>query len=217
MSRTSALGNFTLLPVLADAADITQVGTTMADRIEKYVLMRFTSVANRDAVVTSPEQGMHCVTTDLGRIWVYSGAAWVFLGYYLAAGRPGVILTDAGQTITTATATQITWGTEVSDVDGWTAGGIALLTVPAGWAGRYLVSYQGAWSGGVGAAAAVVAVHSDGVRRWEGGQAGGFFGYPVVTFLATLAVADNFYFQVYQSSGANRDITSRLEITWLGP
>ena len=58
MSRTSALGNFTLLPVLADAADITAVGTTMADRIEKYVNMRFTTAAARDALITSPEAGM---------------------------------------------------------------------------------------------------------------------------------------------------------------
>lgn len=58
MSRTSALGQFTLLPVLADAADITEAGTTMADRIEKYVNLRFASAAARDAVVTSPEEAM---------------------------------------------------------------------------------------------------------------------------------------------------------------
>jgi hypothetical protein len=79
VSRTSALGQFTLLPVLADAADITAVGTTMADRIEKYVNMRFASTAARDAAITSPEEGM-CAYIDSDDVaegpTLYNGAAW---------------------------------------------------------------------------------------------------------------------------------------------
>lgn len=76
MSRTSALGQFTLLPTLADTADITSVGTTMADRIEKYVMMRFANAAARDAVITVPEQGMQAFLTTPNVMTFYDGTAW---------------------------------------------------------------------------------------------------------------------------------------------
>lgn len=76
MSRTSALTQWTGLPVLGDAADITAVGTTMADQIEKYVMMRFATAAARDALITSPEQGMHAyLSTPKVDTW-YDGTAW---------------------------------------------------------------------------------------------------------------------------------------------
>lgn len=76
MSRTSALQQFINLPTLSDASDITATGTTMADRIEKYVNMRFATAAARDAVITAPEQGMQVfLTTPQVMTW-YDGTAW---------------------------------------------------------------------------------------------------------------------------------------------
>lgn len=76
MTRTSALTQWTGLPVLADAADITLVGTTMADNIEKYVHMRFATAVARDAAITSPEAGMHAyLSTPKVDTW-YDGTAW---------------------------------------------------------------------------------------------------------------------------------------------
>lgn len=77
MSRSSSLGQFTLLPVLADGADITSLGTTLADQVEKKVIMRFASTAARDALITSPEDGMECRITGTERKYRYtSGGAW---------------------------------------------------------------------------------------------------------------------------------------------
>lgn len=78
MTRTSDLGQLTLLPVLADAADITAVGTTMADQVEKKLNMRFATEAARDAEITSPEEGMECYTLDLDRTWLYT-TSWVLM------------------------------------------------------------------------------------------------------------------------------------------
>ena len=214
MSRTSALGNFTLLPVLADAADITAVGTTMADRIEKYVVMRFATIAARDAAITSPEEGMVAVITNDDRYWIYSGAAWVFMGYYAAAGRTGAILTDTGRTITTATLTDIVWTAETQDVDGW-GNGVANITVPTGWGGRALVSHHALWSSSsLGTTPAIAAFVNGGQIEAADGLAPQ--GIHTLAFTRLFAAADTIKFQAFQNSGGSVTVTSRVEIHWLG-
>lgn len=160
-------------------------------------------------------EGLVIDETDLDRLWVYDGAAWRFITNYGTAGRPGVILTDAAQTIATATTTDITWGTEVSDVDGWTSGGSATLTVPSGWDGRYVITYSGSWSSGPGSPASVVLYHN-GVTVYEALGSSAPFSAPCVTAIRSMAASDTLKVAVYHSAGANRDITSRLEIAWLG-
>jgi hypothetical protein len=120
----------------------------------------------------------------------------------------GVILTDAAQTFTSAVAGDITWSTEISDPDGWTAGGIATLTIPAGKAGRYLTTLQGFFSAvapglvyGVLNGSAAFSSPIDNVS-----------GLMTLSFLHTFVVGDTIKFQVYQTSGSNKDVTSRLEI-----
>lgn len=132
-------------------------------------------------------------------------------GLVPAAG--GVILTDAAQTITTATITDVTWGTEVSDPDGWTAGGIASLTVPAGKGGRYMITYTGAWSGAVGTTPGA-AFYLNAVYQFDVPVSlGGFPGLThVLSFVRTLVAGDTFRFSVFHNAGVNRDITSRLEV-----
>lgn len=126
----------------------------------------------------------------------------------------GVVLTDSGQTITSATVTDITWGTEVKDPDGWTSGGSATLTVPTGKGGRYIITYQGYYNGTVGTQSAVTCVYNA-TATYEAVTAGGAWFAPTLTFVRTLAAGDTLKFAVYHSAGANRDITSRLEIAWL--
>lgn len=214
MSRTSSLSQLTTLPVLADAADITAVGTTMADQIEKKLWMRFASIVVRDATITSPEEGMVAVITADDRWWIYSGSAWVFGGNYTSTSRSGVILTDVAQTIGTGVPADITWTTEVSDVDGWTSGGSATLTVPTGWDGRYIITYQGTWTSSVTASScslfvngASVAIGSPDAATWNRNT---------LTILQTLAAADTVKIQVLHASGVNKDVSSRLEVAWLG-
>lgn len=124
----------------------------------------------------------------------------------------GVLLTDAAQTLTTATITAITWGTEVSDPDGWTSGGSATLTVPAGKGGRYLLAFTGTWNLGPTAHSVLLSVNGATVLEAINASGGTVLATSMFTTLRTLAAGDQLIFSVVQASGGNRDITSRLEI-----
>ena len=177
---------------------------------------RYATTAARDAAIPIPAQGNLVYVIAGDDYWYYTGAAWanfmdhpdLISRYAPLAG--GVILTDAAQTFTTSVAADVTWGTEVSDPDGWTAGGIALLTVPAGKAGRYLVTYNGKWSAIPGSS--TVACYINGVAEYEFTTSGGIVFAPNLTFMRTLAVGDTIRFTAFQSNGVNRDLVSRLEI-----
>lgn len=121
----------------------------------------------------------------------------------------GVTLTDAAQTITTSTSTDVTWGTEVSDSDGWTAGGIALVTVPAGKGGRYAVTYSGVWSGSAPNAGAWC--EYSGVVSYAANESG-LVNVLTLSFVRTMAAGDTLKFRVFHAAGVNRDIVSRLEV-----
>jgi len=128
---------------------------------------------------------------------------------YTAGVNSGVILTDAAQTITTATLTPITWGTEVSDPDGWTSGGIATLTVPAGLGRPYVITYNGSWN--LSTASAACAISINGTATYVGND-NAQFNTMSVTAMRTLAAGDTISVSVIHAAGANRDIVSRLEI-----
>lgn len=163
--------------------------------------------------------GKEIFETDTSRSWIYtSGATWALTHWASTAGRPGVILTDAAQSFTTATAADITWGTEVSDVDGWTSGGSATLTVPAGWGGRYSVTYAGLWASTPGATNAVYCTIGGTILYAAPGVAvPGSTPVPVtISFTRALADGNAIKFPAYQSSGGAVNLTSRLEIVWLG-
>jgi len=122
----------------------------------------------------------------------------------------GVLLTDAAQTIAASTLTDITWGTEVSDPDGWTAGGIATLTVPSGFGGRYAVSFVNIWAGDPTTATIYCIVNGATGAAGSGGDS--FFFEGALSFIRTLVAGDTVKFQVTQRSAGNLNVTSRLEI-----
>ena len=159
--------------------------------------------------------GLVIYETDTTRQWMYVGATWVLLYWYTAAGRPGVILTDTAQSVTNATVSDLTWSTEVSDVDAWTSGASATLTVPAGWAGRYAVTFSGVWSSSPGTSNGVQCLINGSAVQAYNAQA---LWTPItLSFVQSFAAGDTIKFQVYQSSGAAINIVSRLEVVWLGP
>lgn len=130
----------------------------------------------------------------------------------LIGGR-GVVLTDASRSVPTTTVTDIGWSVEVSDPDGWVSGGSATLTVPAGKAGRYVVSYSGILSGSPGTTPSGATCLINGVSAYvvtPNTQA--FLAGYVLNFVRTLSVGDTLRFQVYQTLGSTLTITSRLEI-----
>lgn len=126
------------------------------------------------------------------------------------ARRDGVILTDAPQAIATGVGVDITWGTEVSDVDGWTSGGSATLTCPAGRGGAYLVCCSLNWSGFPGVADSVIG-HVNGTTAYAGSGGGGPW-CSVLTYGRTFTAGDTLKFQAFQISGVALNATSRLEI-----
>lgn len=202
------------IPDLSDAANAPSFMATFGAAIEKYTIMRFTTTAARDAAITSPEEGMVAWCTTPDRVYMYTGSAWVLLAWSATTSRPGVILTDAAQSIANATVSDITWGTEVSDVDGWTSGASATLTVPSGQGGLYVATYSAKWASSP-TATNFASVQINGTSAY--GNIVNVNMYDVTcTFVRALAAADTIKVQVYQSSGAAINITSRLEIAWLG-
>lgn len=159
--------------------------------------------------------GKEIFETDTSRSWIYtSGATWALTHWASTAGRPGVILTDAAQSFTTGVVGDVTWGTEVSDVDGWTSGGSATLTVPAGWGGRYLVTYTGTWSA-TPTTANFISIPISGVATY-GGLVNPNMLQATVSFLRSFTAGETLKVQGYQASGGSLTLTSRLEISWVG-
>lgn len=200
--------------VAALAASIVNANIT-DKRTRAYALGGFAACTSATRPTgASLYEGLHIYETDTDRVWVYSGAAWIFAYNYGTLGRTGVILTDAAQSIASGGSADITWGTEVSDIDGWTSGGIATLTVPAGWDGRYAISYTGVFAAAAGASQGgqllingVASATSTGSTLWNN---------VTIACVQTLAVADTLKVQVFQNSGGNVNIVSRFEIAWLG-
>ena len=160
-------------------------------------------------------EGRIIYETNTDRLYVYSGSAWVLIGWGTSTARPWVSLTDAAQSIATASATDITWGTEVADPDGWTSGGSATLTVPTGFDGLYLVSYSGTWASGTLGTTPGVFLFVNGVN--SAGANGPTFGQVhTVTHLVALAATNTLKVQAYQNSGGSVNITSTLTLVRLG-
>lgn len=88
-------------PRLSDAPSIEASTDTLIDGLVGRTVMRFTSAANRTAVVTSPVAGMVTWMTAEARLDYYTGSAWTPLtpgawtpltyetGYTARSGSPG--------------------------------------------------------------------------------------------------------------------------------
>lgn len=130
--------------------------------------------------------------------------------------RTGVILTDSAQTIATGTLTDITWGAESSDPHGWHAAGAAALVVPAGRAGRYAITLRSLWASDPVDAKASLHVNGSHVGSishlsWHDYQ-------HLLNFSCLyLAAGASLVFSVWHAAGANRAVSSTVEIAWIGP
>lgn len=210
---TTTLQGFTI-PDLSGAPNGPSNFATFGNFIEKYTVMRFATVIARDAAITSPEEGMVCYVTGTDRYYGYSGSAWVVIGWSSSAGRPGVVLTDAAQSISNTTVTDITWGTEVSDPDGWTSGGSATLTVPSGWGGVIAANFTPVWSDNPGTTqGAQCLINGTAAYGYNGSS---LWNPASLSFVRSVTVGDTIKFQVYQSSGGAINVVSRCEVAWLG-
>lgn len=102
--------------------------------------LKVPSTAARTLNVPAPVDGM--VVDNGGRLEVYDGAAWRRMVPRTSTGRTGVLLQRAAaQSIPTGTFTDITWDSETSDPDGFTAVPSTTITVPTGLDGLYLCTF----------------------------------------------------------------------------
>lgn len=160
-------------------------------------------------------EGRFIYETDTDRIYAYDGTTWIFKDWNSAAARPGVSLSDAAQSIPTNSSTAITWGTEVSDPDGWTAGGIALVTVPAGWDGVYTVNASASWATtGLGTTPATALLINGATVYSNNGLAP--YGIHTLSVARAFVAGDTIQFVVFQTSGAAVNVNSTMLIAWLG-
>lgn len=190
-----------------------------AANVDDYLMLqavqKFATATARDTALTSRKrEGMVAYTDDTDRYWSYNGTAWVLIGWNTSAGRPGVALTDVTQTINNNTLTDITWGTEVLDVDGWTSGGSATLTVPTALDGLYLITFNAAWSTSALGTAPYIIINAGGLTYIESGL--NDLGRHTVSALVPLAATNTVVCQAKQASGVGVTISCRLDITWIG-
>lgn len=129
--------------------------------------------------------------------------------------RTGVILSDT-QTIPTGTLTEVSWATEVSDPHNWHDAASAAVIVPATRAGRYAISFRGAWASDPVHAVASLLINASHVASAE--HLAWYSWSNVLTISCLyLNAGDDLRFVVWHSAGANRDVAASAEIVWLGP
>ena len=119
-----------------------------ASEVNNYLMeqsvMVFATTAARDSAVTAPEEGMVCFINSGDRtegLYTYTAGAW----REARIPTPGFSATNSSaQTITPSTFTVVTVGTETYDHGSIFASNT--FTVPAGYAGKWLLSAQVTWT-----------------------------------------------------------------------
>ncbi|MFE7906502.1 hypothetical protein [Streptomyces albogriseolus] len=86
MATTDDYGQGVSVASLADAPNAEALARNIANAIVKQTIMRFNSASNRNATITSPEEGMMAWLRDTDLLTVYTGTAWLpFLGTTVGA------------------------------------------------------------------------------------------------------------------------------------
>lgn len=66
-------------PAPGDSPDGAAQMQALAETLEKYGIPRFASSAARDSAITAPTEGDFCYRTDIDRIEMYEGTAWMIV------------------------------------------------------------------------------------------------------------------------------------------
>ncbi|MCK2144916.1 hypothetical protein MWG58_29165 [Streptomyces sp. WAC00276] len=81
MPTTDSYGQGIPLATLTDGPDLPKAITDLAGGAIPKLVMRFASASARGATLTAPEAGMVTWLTDVARLEVYDGAAWVSFAF----------------------------------------------------------------------------------------------------------------------------------------
>ena len=173
-----------------------------------------TTITAGTATVVKPANATLALVTNAGGVLYFTatGAA-TFMPFDVGSGAAafvGCSLTRTGaQTLTTATITNITFGNEDFDTDGFhsTSSNTDRITIPSGKDGKYLVTFT-----------IVYAPNSTGLRGGFIGKNGSTTYYPVAlpttsatwrasgSIILNLVATDYITLQGYQDSGGNLDV-----------
>lgn len=124
----------------------------------------------------------------------------------------GVVLTQASINVPTATATDITWPTEVSDPDNWISGGGAVLTVPVGKGFRYLITPSIVWSTSAVGTLSGLSCLINGSDVYTALTPANPFQTWSLSAGRTLVAGDTVKVRAYQTSGVTISCSARLEV-----
>jgi len=187
--------------------------------VRDQVVTPFATTSARSSAVSSPVEGMVSAITDDNRIEVYDGSAYQRIAHYAASGRTQVQLRRAAnQSMTNSTYTSVSWDTEDSDADGFITATSSTLTVPSGLGGWYIMEFN--------ATAQASATYTDlGVRLVKTGSNVAVWPFYGISYTPNigdslvqahwsgpLAASDTIVWQLFQTSGADRNATFSLSM-----
>lgn len=188
----------------------------------------FADAAARNAAVTSPQEGNVCYLKDTDEIMTYSGSTWVAVGGATAPTFVGVnaTRTNVSTAITANTPLIIPFTTEEFDTNGFhsTVTNTSRLTIPAGYAGKYIIS---GWLNnplGTPGSYQLLRLYKNGAQYTTGGvREGEYFrsniGTNFTNALAqtiTASVGDYFELQYQQNNTETVNIWSNFQLTYVG-
>jgi hypothetical protein len=138
----------------------------------------------------------------------------------------GCSLTNsAGITLTTATDTKLTWNTENYDTSGFHAGSSTAVIIPAGLAGKYLITGTLCFDANTGGQRYIFTRVNGTLVASNQDSAGVAAGVPKAwcfTNVVNLAVNDSIEFHAFQNSGGNLNVlftggyVTNVQVTYLG-
>lgn len=151
---------------------------------------------------------------DTGRWWYWGGSAWIFMPI---AKVPRVSVTrSAAESMPTGFQTP-TFDTENYDTDGMHSGSNNYLTVPAGFGGRWFVSYYISTGVLTTSGDAYVQINAAGKRYIDVNMANG----SMVGATEIIANAgDSFWLILYNGTGTSTMVTNTnnyFQASYLGP
>ena len=179
--------------------------------VRDQVASQFATASARDSAITAPVEGMLAATRDTDQLWMYTGSAWVVVGWYTSTGRVGVDLSRAAnQSIANNSLTAISWDTETSDPQGFITATSDTLTIPSGYSGIYMARLRVTTGTAVGVE--FTTMNIDGTDFATTGTGAGIANHVATFGPHALSAAQAVKFYVRHQIGSSTNMTFGLQM-----